>query len=108
LFSDNIFEGQVQPEERDIMIETPTFAIHSKDLRNMCNEDIVKEALDQRRKIQRLERKVEGLRRDLLKQRAISRRLVGTLGEVYLSERSQRDDRTFLSTTTCLRRSPMD
>jgi hypothetical protein len=69
------------------MVETPTFTLRSQDLRDMDNDKVIAEAVARGRRIQALEKKVEALKRDLLKQRAIARRLVGTLGEVCQSER---------------------
>ncbi|KAH6884351.1 hypothetical protein BKA70DRAFT_1237727 [Coprinopsis sp. MPI-PUGE-AT-0042] len=82
------------------LVENPTFTLRARDLRAMDTEDIIKEAVTRGSRIQALERRILGLQRDLLKQRAVSKGLVSTLSEIYQLEHMRAGGKGLNSTET--------
>ncbi|KAH6883611.1 hypothetical protein BKA70DRAFT_1238312 [Coprinopsis sp. MPI-PUGE-AT-0042] len=94
------------PKFRRVKVTAPlTLRYHDPASTTSHREEVVQEAVSQKRRIKAMEKKIEGLKRDLLRQRAILRRLVSTLSEIYQSERARKDEQIFLTTFTHLQRS---
>ncbi|KAH6909385.1 hypothetical protein BKA70DRAFT_1222235 [Coprinopsis sp. MPI-PUGE-AT-0042] len=102
-------EGSINLQPRQL-VQEPKFSLTAKDLRGMPTHEVVQEAVSRGWKNKALERKIEALQRDLLKQKALSRRLVGAMNAVYDAQKTSTDGPAFRAgfDRTLLQRSASD